>query len=333
MELVKEYTELPDNVKRKIRLANVFFSENYYNYIKRSGNEMRYLFDNTFIVPVVIFEKIKIKYAMYISEYFALTENTTIEQKKKFLEVSRDILKNVDKVAWISTSAAAFFDAYPADSKRIPFGSHVIDLENDLDNLWKKVHSKHRNSIRKAEKSEVYVKFGRHELLEDYLTLDKETWARSGKNSYGLQFFKTMFDGMRENMLMVIAYKDREPQAGACYFLNQKMCYYMYGASADHPESGAANYLHWEVIKYLKELGVKKYSFVGCRINEDENSKYHGIQRFKERFGGKLQQGYMFKMIISVWQYKLFHLLYYIKNHKELVDTIDQEIYKWKELN
>ena len=327
MELVKEYTELPDNVKRKIRLANVFFSENYYNYIKRSGNEMRYLFDNTFIVPVVIFEKIKIKYAMYISEYFALTENTTIEQKKKFLEVSRDILKNVDKVAWISTSAAAFFDAYPADSKRIPFGSHVIDLENDLDNLWKKVHSKHRNSIRKAEKSEVYVKFGRHELL------DKETWARSGKNSYGLQFFKTMFDGMRENMLMVIAYKDREPQAGACYFLNQKMCYYMYGASADHPESGAANYLHWEVIKYLKELGVKKYSFVGCRINEDENSKYHGIQRFKERFGGKLQQGYMFKMIISVWQYKLFHLLYYIKNHKELVDTIDQEIYKWKELN
>lgn len=333
MELAKEYIKLPENIRDKIHKANVFFSENYYNYIKKSGSEMGYLYDDAFIMPVIIYEKLKIRFAMYISEFFPLIENTTMQQKKTFLENAQNTLKREDKIAWISTSAVAFFDVYPTDSKRIPFGSHVIDLENDLENLWKKVHSKHRNSIRKAEKSEVYVKLGKHEILEDYLILDKETWARSGKKSYGSTFFENILDSMGENVLMVIAYKDKEPQAGACYFLNHEMCYYMYGASADHTESGATNYMHWEVIKYLQKLGVKKYSFVGCRINEDENSKYHGIQRFKERFGGELQQGFMFKTIVSIWQYKLFRLLYYIKNHKKLTDTIDQELFKWKELN
>ena len=82
----------------------------------------------------------------------------------------------------------------------------------------------------------------------------------------------------------------------------------------------------------MKSNGVKKYSFVGCRIGEDEDSKYHSIQRFKERFGGTLEQGYMFKTVMSQWKYQLFHCLYKIKNKTVLTDAIDQELPKWKEL-
>jgi lipid II:glycine glycyltransferase (peptidoglycan interpeptide bridge formation enzyme) len=82
-----------------------------------------------------------------------------------------------------------------------------------------------------------------------------------------------------------MAYKEGEPQAGAILCYNQAMCYYMH-ASRNHSFTGQRNLLQWRAMLDMKAAGVKKYSFVGCRINEDENSKYHGIQRFKERFGG-----------------------------------------------
>lgn len=333
MESVKEYKSLPAYVKEKLQHANVFFSENYREYIVKTGSKLIYVYDEKFIIPAIIYEKVRIKYAMYASEYFELEEGRSDAERKEFLEAVEKFLKEREKIAWVSTSAAAFFEVYPTGSKRIPFGSHVIDLNLDIDELWKNVHSKHRNSIRRAEKSGVVVKAGGRELLDDYIKMDEETWKRSNKSSYGSQFFENIIDGLKENAIIFIAYKEGEPQAGACYFVNKEMCYYMYGASIDHPETGATNFMHWEVVKYLKEIGVKKYSFVGCRIGEDENSKYHNIQRFKERFGGLLVQGYMYKTILNPWKYRAFHLMYKVKNRCELTDAIDQEIGKWKELN
>ena len=86
----------------------------------------------------------------------------------------------------------------------------------------------------------------------------------------------------------------------------------------------------------MKEKGVKYFSFVGCRINEDENSKFHGIQRFKERFGGELKQGYLFKLDFNPFRHCLFNFLLAFRNlikgnHKFVIqkDIIDQEIHKW----
>lgn len=333
MILTRSYDELPQSIADRLKLANVFFSANYERYINALGQKIIYLNNESLIIPVVIYEKIGIKYGMYASEYFELEKNILIEEKQKFLDEVQNVLKKQEKLAWVGTTAAALFDIYPINSMRIPFGSHIIDLNNSVEELWKNVHSKHRNSIRRAEKSEIEVKLGGKELLKDYLYLDEETWKRSEKKSYGEKFFVKMLDALQENIMIVVAYKDNQPQAGACYFLNNQMCYYMYGVSADRPEPGAANYLHWEVIKFLKEQSVGKYSFVGCRINEDQESKYHGIQRFKERFGGELNQGYMFKSVLNKRKYTMFRTLYKLKNHHELTDPVDEEIVKWKELN
>lgn len=332
IEIKNTLTDLPENIKSKLAEANVFFSKEYSEYARICGQEMIYAYDDKFIASICVYKKLFLKYALFVSEPFLYEGENSIELYKAFLDCVLEELKST-KIAWISTSAGSLFDAYPKDSVRIPFGNYIVDLTLSEEELWSKVHSKHRNSIRRAEKGEVQVRFGGEELVDDYIKLDKETWARSGKASYGTNFFKQITEGLGKCAEIAVAYKDNIPQAGGVFFKNDQMSYYMYGTSADHPEPGSANLLQWRTMIRFKKEGVKRYSFVGCRINEDVDSKYHNIQRFKERFGGGLRQGYMFRSDLHPLMRKVFLTLYKIKNHKDLVDAIDMEVHKWPELN
>ncbi len=58
------------------------------------------------------------------------------------------------------------------------------------------------------------------------------------------------------------------------------------------------NLLHWEAMKAFKLRGVDHYDFVGARINPDPGSKQEQLARFKQRFGGRLATGYMWKLYL-----------------------------------
>lgn len=331
MELKIGRNSLPEDIQLKMNSGNVFFSEGYSDYVEKSGGTMAYVYDNSFLLPVHICRKAGIRFATFPSEPLNLSASV-ITDYRTYLDDVCECLKK-QGITWVTSAASALFEYYPKKSLRIPFGSHILDLTLSEEQLFALMHSKHRNCVRRAEKSGVEIRSGGIELLKDYVELDNATWLRNGRTSYGNKFFKDMVLSMNQNVVFYIAYKDEQPQAGACFYCNDSMSYYMYGCSADSPETGAANLLHWKAICDLKGKGVQKYSFVGCRINEDENSKYHTIQRFKERFGGELVQGYMFKAILNPIKYKLFSLLYQFKNKAPLVDAVDQELEKWPELN
>ena len=114
--------------------------------------------------------------------------------------------------------------------------------------------------------------------------------------------------------------------AGILLWSENRSAYYMFGGSAVKPHAGAMNLLHWSAMKLMKERGVKYYDFVGARINPDEGSKYEGIQRFKSRFGGELKKGYLWKMPLNKFKYKLFCWLVAAKQGRNYCgDVIDQE--------
>lgn len=331
MVIEKEYSRLDKEICKKIQNGNVFFSEEYNSYTKNIGAEVWYIHDDNFIVPVSITKRVRIKQGLYVSEPLVIGKSKGKRQLAEFLNDASEILRK-EGLASIATSAAALFEAYPDESRRIPFGSHIIDLSFSEDELLMKMHAKHRNSVRRAEKNEVIVISGGRNLISDYLKADADTWARSERKSYGANFFEKILESMGDFAKIYVAYKDGKPQAGACYFLNHKMCYYMYGASITNPEPGATNLLQWVAMKDMKKNGIEKFSFVGCRINEDINSKYHGIQRFKERFGGELCQGFMFSTVLNPWKNYVFNILYRLKKGKFPESAIDQEIHKWSDL-
>ena len=333
---IEKLSENPQWVE-KVKEASVFFTTSYANYCEHNGSPLIYIYSDCFVIPVSISKKFFFIYASFMSEpYKYSTEEESLEE---FLTAACDYVHVTFKSQWISASAtSALFMAYPKGSKHIPFGSHVIDLSLSEEELWSKVHSKHRNVIKKSEKDGVVVESGRSEkLIRDYHSLDVVTWKRSNKEDAGLEEIQNQINYLGENAIIYMAYLDDVPQSGALLYYNQAMCYYMHGANCDKPHTGAGNLLQWKALLDMKAAGVKKYSFVGCRINEDENSKYHGIQRFKERFGGELIQGYLFKIAFNKPLYRLYSLLLNMrvsmaaKKFTTYQDVIDQEYHKWKE--
>lgn len=329
-------TDNAQNVRASLSNANVFFHNEYAYYERNSGKEFFYCYSEKYIVPISITKKLIFKYARMESEPYIYNEYS-YETEKAFLDDVCGYLEK-NKIQWLMPSpASAIFDEVPSMAVKIPFGSHVINLESDLETLWSNVHSKHRNVIKKAEKEGVRIVKGiSDEILNDYHSIDIETWGRSNIKVDGVNHLKKQVEAMGDNIIFYLAYKNDFPQAGAIFYYNQTMCYYMYGASRNHSFTGSSNLLHWIAIQDMKAAGVKSYSFVGCRINEDKDSKYHGIQRFKERFGGELKRGYMFKCIFDRKKRVLFELSYTLYNFFRtgrfilLRDIIDQELYKWK---
>lgn len=311
--------------------ANVFFSKAYH---KKNG-KIVYLKNDKYIIPISIQSKAGFKMAIIHSEMFRYCDKEfMIEEEKQFLNSAVEYISKNKLAHWINvTPAYTFFSVYPDKSERIKFGSHVIDLTSDEETLFSAIKSKHRNMIRRAEKNGVYIKVGGSELLDEYLKLDKEMWERNGRNSNNEVEYRNALEMMVDNAFVAIAYLDGQAQSGMLCYYNKKMMYYMYAASKTAPTPGATNYLHWEVMKMMKEKGVKKYSFVGCRINEDPDSKYHNIQRFKAGFGGELVEGYLFRVILNKFMYKLFKLIIVVRTGRKIEDVIDQEIHKWKEIN
>lgn len=316
--------------------ANVYFSKEYAEKQQSLGINYIFLYSDTYVIPVRISQKKIMRYAFLNSEPYKYNKDGS-ETIKSFLNNVCCYLKTEFKIQWISeTPAYALFPIAPDGAKSIPYGSHIVNLENDEALLWEKLHSKHRNVIKKAEKDGVIILKGLNEsLIQDYHSIDLQTWYRSNAKASSLENLKKLVDIIGDNIIFYIAYKDGEPQAGAIFFYNRAICYYMYGASRNKPYTGSANLLQWKAMLDMKNAGVKSYSFVGCRINEDENSKYHGIQRFKERFGGDLFIGERFKIVFNDTMYRIYKVLVSIKislYQKHIVkykDTIDQEYHKW----
>lgn len=315
---------------------NVFFKSERLLKSTDTRNSFKYLFSDEYIVPVIILKKGLFVYASFLTEPARYKEGS--ESLVSFLNDVCEYLKNEKNVQWISeTPASALFCEAPKGAKAIPFGSHIVNLQEDEDVLWSKMHSKHRNVIKKAEKEGVQIVKGNNDgLLQDYHKIDVETWERSNVKANGVSHLKKLRNAMEDNIVFYLAYKDGAPQAGAIFYYNKVMCYYMHGASSNHSFTGSSNLLHWKAMLDMKNEGVKRYSFVGARINEDEKSKYHGIQRFKERFGGELFVGKRFKVLFNPLMYHIYIMMVSLKvsiKQRRLViqrDSIDQEWHKWK---
>lgn len=327
--------DIPELILKKLDSANVFFSPEYEDHLRADPGLPLYIYDNKAIIVAKIFTiRGIVRTATLLTEPFIYEAIIEDSELSLFLDAVMQLLKKQYKVAWVSTTpASSLFMAYPAGSERIGFGNYIIDLTLDEETLFFNMGSKHRNMVRRGERGGVNIRYGGSELLEDYILLDKQTWERSNQFVDHRAKYSRYIETLGDRVVVAVAYKEDLPQCGLIGIFNQRMFYYMFGATANRAEPGSTHYLQWRTILRMKQLGVMAYNFVGCRLNEDKDSKYHNIQHFKKGFGGELVKCYLFRMTFRKYVKRLFDILVVLVKRKRQEDVIDQEIHKWRSIN
>mgnify|MGYP001256741035 CR=1 FL=1 len=296
------------------------------DYLKLQSADFGYFVsEKKIIIPFAAISRLGLKWLVLTAS--PLNSNDINKEKLLVNEIIHYARKQ--NYVYITCANHALFDFYPQGSRHCVFGTYKVNLELTEKELFKNLHTKHRNVIRKAEKDGVNILHGK-EFRKECISIIIETQARQGIKSSFSHFNK--LHSLNENIEFWIA-KDEEnnTQGSAIFFWNKNhSCYYMYGGSSASHHTGALNLLQWKAMLYMKEQSVKYFDFVGARINPPKGSKYEGIQLFKSRFGSTLHKGYLFKIILSPRYYFLNFLLNvnsllkYRKRHKG--DMIDQEM-------
>jgi lipid II:glycine glycyltransferase (peptidoglycan interpeptide bridge formation enzyme) len=195
----------------------------------------------------------------------------------------------------------------------------VLDLTKTEEELLKNMHPKTRYNIRIAEKRGVkIIEDSSDKTFEKYLKLTKETTQRQNFYAHGEQYHRLMWEtlkiqnpnGLTAHLFEAI-YNNEVLVAWIVFVLGDTL-YYPYGASSsNYREVMASNLMMWEVIKFGKNLGLKKFDMWGAMgPDPDTKDPWYGFHRFKEGYGGKLTEFIgSYDLVINKKMYFAYKLL------------------------
>ena len=169
----------------------------------------------------------------------------------------------------------------------------VLDLTKSEEQLLAAMHAKTRYNIRVAQKHGVTIQEDdSHDAFETYLKLNQETLERQGFYAHNETYHRQMWHHLhpaRIAKLFTATYQDRI-MASWIIFTWKDTIYYPYGASSrEHPEVMAPTLMLWEIARWGKQKGFKKFDLWGALgPDPDTRDPWHGFHRFKQGFGPDL---------------------------------------------
>jgi hypothetical protein len=272
------------------------------------------------ILPYTLVRKAFIRMVRFRVETILVDEGLEVQEEKAFLNSAMKFLRSKRAGLVIPATTNTVFRTYPDGAAAAPYGSFIIDLSQPEETLWKNLHSKHRNVVRNATKKGVEIRSGM-EYLDTAYELIQNTLKRSKLGFMSYEAFKRFCQSLKENVKIFVADYQGAAQGCAVIPFSEHSAYYLYGGSSPNPLTGATNLLQWEAIRHFRGLGVKRYDFVGVRINPEKGSKQEGLMTFKQRFGGQLVQGFMWKYGFHPLKYAVYSLAVKFLRGGDIVDA------------
>jgi hypothetical protein len=296
-------------------------------FLRQVGDEYGWLggFDDNqrlrCVLPYTIVKKAIFRLVRFRVDTIVLDDNLSAEEEKAFLNSVISHFRSIGVDVIVPGAANALFRVFPDGALTAPYGNFVVDLAHSEEQLWQNLHGKHRNVIRTATKKGVEIRSGAEEL-EKVHALIASTLGRSKLDFMSFEKFGQFISALGMNVKILVAYHEGHLQGAAVFPFSNHSAYYLYGGSVAQPVTGAMNLLHWEAIRYFRNLGVKRYDFVGARVAPEKGSKQEGIKMFKERFGGEFLTGYTWKFSFKPIKYWLYSLA---AQWRQGGDVVDQE--------
>jgi lipid II:glycine glycyltransferase (peptidoglycan interpeptide bridge formation enzyme) len=166
----------------------------------------------------------------------------------------------------------------------------IIDLTNTEEALWESLDKEARWGMNKAEKEGRIVKESlEEESLKKFYEIYKETCRYGGINPQTLDQIKN------RRPIFFFCYKDNKLIAGSAVIVEseEKFRLFLNASDKEYLKYQPNNILYWHMIKW----GMNKYKYFdlgGYQLNAKQGDKLYHVNRFKERWGGKIKKYYVY---------------------------------------
>ena len=170
---------------------------------------------------------------------------------------------------------------------------YALDINKPIDEVWKKMHNNHRYEINKFSKCEHKFIENKSALADIFIKLYQNTIDRvNASNTY--HFSKNTLHKLinAESTIILGASLGGKIECVVIFLVQNDWAEYFINASTIEGRF-ATRALIWEVIKRLKNLGVR-YINLGGGIQENDH-----LDQFKRRFGGEAVSIGLYKGIAS----------------------------------
>jgi hypothetical protein len=278
------------------------------------------------ILPYTVISKAFTRLVRFRTAVIPQGDPIGLREERLFLNGVVDHVRNLRADMIIPATTNAIFRTYPEGADAAPYGTYMVDLAPSEDMLFANLNSSHRRKLRLAMKNPAVVIREGLEYLEISYGLIRDTFSRSKLGFMDLRAFRRYVAGLGEHVRILVAFHGNEAQGCLVVPYSQYCAYYAYGGSTKKPATGVTNLLHWEAIKSLRAQGVGYYDFVGIRINPAQGSRQEGLMHYKQRFGGRLVQGYIWKYAINLAKYRLYSLAVRLTRGGDIVDQERQKL-------
>ena len=295
-------------------------------FLKTVGDDFGWLggFDDSenlrCVLPYTIVRKASVRMVRFRVETIPWNADLSIEEEKDFLNRVVAYFRSVHADLVIPATTNSIFRTYPRGAVAAPYGTLIIDLNQSEETLFGNLSPSHRRKVRLAIKAGVEITDGPEHAGTAY-ALVRETFERSSIRFMNSAAFHRMVGGLGEYVKILVARHRGVIQGALVIPYSTYGAYYNYGGSIPEPETGAMVLLHWQAIRMFRDLGVQRYDFCGVRINPDKGSKQDGLLSFKERFGPRLFQGYMWKCNINPIKSRVYSLAVRFLKGGDIVDA------------
>ncbi len=218
--------------------------------------------------------------------------------------------------------------AIPPNTRYCEFGTYITDLYRlNTDELFASISDKYQKAIKHSKKNGAIVKTG-WECFPDFYPILKSTLQKAGIDVDPMEYFHDLHYHLGDKFSTVAVVYDRDIPVGGAFFVHSKYSAYCThaGSSTKTKLYGAMKMLHFEMMLYFKANQIKRYDFVGVRIN-NANPALEGIFKFKKGFGGELKTGYLWKADLHKKKLMVFDWLQKIRGHhisqRDIIDQVN----------
>lgn len=163
----------------------------------------------------------------------------------------------------------------------------LLNIEQPEEALWKNIHSKRRNEIRRARKEGTFTR----ELtcpkeIEEVYDILKDVYDKAGLPLYDRSMFSSAFGMLRPNGLVrFFGAINRDKLIGVIIVLCYKDRVYDWyaGSRREYYHKYPNDLLPWETFLWGKKNGYKIFDFGGT----GKPNQPYGVRDYKKKFGGE----------------------------------------------